>query len=63
MTQEDGFVKVVAPIDDTPADRAGMEAGDFITHIDGQQTLGLPLVRRSIYAWASGIRNCAYGCA
>ena len=43
VTQEDGFVKVVSPIDDTPAYRAGLEAGDFITHIDGDSVLGLTL--------------------
>ena len=43
VTQEDGFVKVVSPIDDTPADAAGMEAGDFITHVDGESVLGLTL--------------------
>ena len=43
VTQEEGFVKVVSPIDDTPADEAGMQAGDFITHVDGESTLGLTL--------------------
>ncbi|MCT4554518.1 MAG: S41 family peptidase [Pelagimonas sp.] len=43
VTQEDGFVKVVSPIDDTPADEAGIEAGDFITHVDGTSVLGLTL--------------------
>lgn len=43
VTQEDGFVKVVSPIDDTPADNAGIEAGDFITHVDGESVLGLTL--------------------
>ncbi|MBJ6373626.1 S41 family peptidase [Sedimentitalea arenosa] len=43
VTQEDGFVKVVSPIDGTPADEAGMEAGDFITHVDGESLLGLTL--------------------
>ena len=43
VTQQDGFVKVVSPIDDTPADAAGIEAGDFITHVDGQSVLGLTL--------------------
>ena len=40
---ENGVVKVVSPIDDTPAYRAGVKAGDFITRIDGQQVLGLTL--------------------
>ncbi len=43
VTQEEGFVKVVSPIDGTPADNAGMEAGDFITHVDGESVLGLTL--------------------
>ena len=43
VTQEDGFVKVVTPMDDTPADLAGMQPGDFITHVDGEGLLGLTL--------------------
>ena len=43
VTQENGFVKVVSPIDDTPADRAGIKAGDFITKVDGESTLGMSL--------------------
>ena len=43
VTQQEGFVKVVSPIDGTPADAAGIEAGDFITHVDGQSLLGLTL--------------------
>ena len=43
VTQEEGFVKVVSPIDGTPADEAGIEAGDFITHVDGDSILGLTL--------------------
>ena len=43
VTQEEGFVKVVSPIDGTPADQAGIEAGDFITHVDGESVLGLAL--------------------
>ncbi|MEM6482258.1 MAG: S41 family peptidase [Pseudomonadota bacterium] len=43
VTQEDGFVKVVSPIDGTPADNAGIEAGDFITHVDAESVLGLTL--------------------
>ncbi|WP_263261705.1 S41 family peptidase [Pseudomonas sp. RIT-PI-S] len=37
---EDNFVKVVSPIDDTPASRAGIEAGDLIVKINGQPTRG-----------------------
>ena len=43
VTQEDGFVRVIAPMDDTPAMAAGVEAGDFITHVDGEALLGLTL--------------------
>ncbi len=43
VTQEDGFIKVVSPMDGTPADVAGIEAGDFITHVDGTALLGLTL--------------------
>ena len=43
VSQEEGFVKVVSPIDGTPADDAGIEAGDFITHVDGESVLGLTL--------------------
>ena len=40
---EDGAVKIVSPMDDTPAARAGLQSGDFITSIDGQSVIGLPL--------------------
>lgn len=43
VTQEDGVVKVIAPQADTPADRAGMKAGDYITHINNELIVGLPL--------------------
>ena len=43
VTMEAGFVKVISPIDDTPAHRAGVEAGDFITHLDGKPVQGLTL--------------------
>jgi carboxyl-terminal processing protease len=43
VTQEEGFVKVVSPMDDTPAAKAGMQAGDFITHVNGESVLGLTL--------------------
>jgi carboxyl-terminal processing protease len=43
VTQEEGWVKVVAPMDDTPAANAGIEAGDFITHVDGESVMGLTL--------------------
>jgi carboxyl-terminal processing protease len=40
VTSEDGAVKVVSPTDDTPASRAGIRAGDFITHLDDQLIFG-----------------------
>ena len=43
VSMEDGVVKVVAPTDDTPAARAGVKAGDFITHLDGQLLYGASL--------------------
>jgi carboxyl-terminal processing protease len=43
VTMEDGLVKVVAPIDDTPASRAGIMSGDLITQIDGEAVQGLTL--------------------
>lgn len=43
VTLENGFVKVVAPIDDTPAERAGIKSGDVITRIDGTTVKGLSL--------------------
>ena len=43
VTQEDGVVKVVSPIDDTPAARAGIQAGDYITHINKEPIFGLSL--------------------
>ncbi len=43
VTMEDGLVKVVAPIDDTPAARAGIRAGDVITQLDGEEVKGLSL--------------------
>ena len=44
VTMDDnGFVKVITPIDDTPAQRAGLQPGDFVTHLDGESILGLTL--------------------
>ena len=43
VTMENGLVKVISPIDDTPAFRAGIQAGDLVTHVDGEQVMGLTL--------------------
>ncbi|MBX6368165.1 MAG: S41 family peptidase [Rhodospirillales bacterium] len=43
VTMENGLVKVVSPIDDTPAAKAGLKPGDLITHLDGEQVMGLSL--------------------
>jgi carboxyl-terminal processing protease len=43
VTQDNGFIKVISPIDDTPASRAGVKAGDIITALDGKTVQGLSL--------------------
>ncbi len=43
VTMENGVVKVVSPIEDTPAAKAGLQSGDLITHLDGEQIQGLTL--------------------
>ena len=43
ISQEDGFVKVVSPIEGSPADRAGIKSGDLITKVDDKSLKGLPL--------------------
>ncbi|MDX2104266.1 MAG: S41 family peptidase [Alphaproteobacteria bacterium] len=43
VTMENGLVKVVSPIDETPAARAGVRPGDFITHLNGEPVMGLTL--------------------
>jgi len=43
VTMENGFIKVVSPIDETPAAKAGVKPGDYITHLDGEPILGLSL--------------------
>jgi len=45
VTMEGGFVKVISPIDDTPAFRAGIKPSDFITHLDGKTIQGLTLTQ------------------
>ena len=43
VTQEHGYIKVISPIDNTPAAEAGLQPGDFITQLDGEPVLGLTL--------------------
>ncbi len=43
ITMEQGVVKIVSPIDDTPAFKAGLKPGDYITHIDGETIIGMSL--------------------
>lgn len=43
VTMDNGLVKVVSPIDDTPAAKAGLKAGDYITNIDDETVVGLTL--------------------
>ncbi len=44
VTQEEGLIKVISPIEDTPADRAGLKTGDLITHVDGKPVLDMRLM-------------------
>jgi len=43
VTMENGYVKVISPIEDTPAHRAGIESGDLVTHLDGEAVQGMTL--------------------
>ncbi len=43
VTQEEGWVKIVSPMDGTPASEAGLQSGDFISAVNGDPTLGLTL--------------------
>ena len=43
VTMEEGYIKVVSPMDGTPADKAGIKPGDFITTVDGEAVQGLTL--------------------
>ncbi len=43
VTQEGGYIKVISPIDDTPAARAGVKPGDLITHLNGNSVQGMSL--------------------
>ena len=45
MTMEDGLVKCIAALEDTPAQRAGVRSGDLITHVDGKSVLGMSLMQ------------------
>ena len=48
---EDGFVKIIAPIEDTPAERAGIKSGDYIAKIDGVSTRGMSV--------SEAVKRCA----
>ncbi len=43
ITSDKGAIRVISPIDDTPAAKAGIQAGDYITHIDGEQVFDMNL--------------------
>ena len=43
ITKEQNFIKVISPIDDTPASRAGIESGDLITNLDGTSVKGMSI--------------------
>ena len=43
ITSDKGAIRVISPIDDTPAEKAGIKAGDYITHIDGEQVFDMTL--------------------
>ena len=43
ITTDKGFIKIVSPIDDTPAQKAGVQAGDYITHLDGNSVVDMTL--------------------
>ena len=43
ITTDKGFIKVISPIDDTPADKAGIQAGDYITHLNGESVVDMNL--------------------
>ncbi|MBR5903911.1 MAG: S41 family peptidase [Alphaproteobacteria bacterium] len=43
ITSDKGAVRVISPIDDTPAAKAGIQSGDYITHIDGEQVFDMSL--------------------
>ena len=43
ITTDKSFIKIVSPIDDTPAQKAGVQAGDYITHLDGVSVIDMTL--------------------
>ena len=43
ITTDKGFIKIISPIDDTPADKAGIQAGDYITHLNGNSVVDMNL--------------------
>ena len=51
MGMEDGLIKVVSPIDDTPASKAGLQANDLITHLDNEAIVGLTLAYWCLRSW------------
>ena len=57
VTMAEGLVMVVSPIDDTPAYKAGIKPGDFITHINGEQVIGMSLNRLTRCAAKSAPRS------
>src|SRR5947208_957222 len=56
VTLEDGIVKVVSPIDDTPAAKAGILSGDMITALDGEQVQGMTL-NQAVETMRGGINS------
>ena len=43
ITTDKGFIKIISPIDDPPADKAGIQAGDYITHLNGDSVVDMNL--------------------
>ena len=43
ITTDKGFIKIISPIDDTPADKAGIQTGDYITHLNGESVVDMNL--------------------
>jgi predicted metalloprotease with PDZ domain len=60
VSMENGLVKVVSPIDDTPAARAGLKPGDLITHLNGDAVQGLSL-QEAVEKMINYLRDVTYG--